>query len=46
VTLIRIFRVGDQRLALTAVSPGAQLTPMALDPALARIDAVLGRPES
>jgi hypothetical protein len=41
VTLCRIFRVAEQRLALTAVSSGAQLTPTALDPALVRIAAVL-----
>ena len=41
VTLCRIFRVGDQRLSLTAVSAGAQLTPTALDPALVKVDAVL-----
>ncbi len=41
VTLCRIFKVDDHRLALVAVSPGAQLSPTALDPALTRIDAVL-----
>jgi predicted regulator of Ras-like GTPase activity (Roadblock/LC7/MglB family) len=41
VTLSRIFRVGDQRLSLTAAAPGAQLTSTALDPALVKIDAVL-----
>ncbi|MBK7235440.1 MAG: hypothetical protein IPI02_07365 [Sterolibacteriaceae bacterium] len=41
VTLCRIFRVAEQRLALTAVSSGAQLTPTALDPALVKIAAVL-----
>jgi hypothetical protein len=41
VTLCRIFRVGDQRLSLTAVSAGVQLTPTALDPALVKVDAVL-----
>jgi len=41
VTLCRIFRVGDQRLSLIAVSASAQLTPTALDPALVKVDAVL-----
>jgi len=41
VTLCRIFRVGSQRLSLTAVSTGTQLTPMTLDPALAKVEAVL-----
>jgi len=41
VTLSRIFRVGGQRLSLTAVSTGAQLTPSALDPALVKVGAVL-----
>ena len=41
VTMCRIFNVGDQRLALTAVSPGGQLTPTALDPALVKVNAVL-----
>lgn len=41
VTLIRIFHVGGQRLSLTAVSTGAQLSPMALDPALVKLSAVL-----
>ena len=45
VTLCRIFNVGDQRLALTAVSPGGQLTPMALDPALVKVDVVLSNRE-
>lgn len=40
-TLCRFFKVGDHQLALTAVSPGTQLTPTALDPALVKIDAVL-----
>lgn len=43
VTLCRIFHVDEHRLALTAVSPGAQLTPTALDPALGKIDAVLSK---
>ena len=41
VTLCRIFRVGGQRLSLTAVSTGGQLTPTALDPALVKVGAVL-----
>ena len=45
VTLCRIFRVGYQRLALTAVSPGGQLTPTALDPALVKVDAALSNRE-
>lgn len=40
-TLCRIFEVGDQRLLLTAVSMGAQLSPIALDPALAKVDSAL-----
>jgi hypothetical protein len=40
-TLCRIFEVGDQRLLLTAVSTGAQLSPIALDPALAKVDGAL-----
>ncbi|MBL8431849.1 MAG: hypothetical protein JNK80_05585, partial [Dechloromonas sp.] len=45
VTLCRIFKVGDQRLALTAVSPGGQLTTTALDPALVKVDAALANRE-
>jgi hypothetical protein len=41
ITLCRIFRVGGQRLSLTAVSTGTPLTPTALDPALVKVDAVL-----
>lgn len=40
-TLCRIFSVGDHRLALTAVSPGALLLSTALDPALVKVDAAL-----
>ncbi len=40
-TLCRIFRVGTQRLLLTAVSTGAQLTPTSLDPALAKLGTAL-----
>jgi len=43
VTLCRIFRFRDRRLLLTAVSTSADLTPSALDPALAVVDAVLAR---
>jgi len=40
VTLCRIFRVGDQRLSLIAVSASAQL-PYSADPALVKVDAVI-----
>jgi hypothetical protein len=40
-TLCRIFRIHDQRLSLTAVTSGARVTPTVLDPALARVGAVL-----
>ena len=40
-TLCRIFHVGEQRLLLSAIATGAQLTPTALDPALAKVDTVL-----
>jgi len=40
-TLCRIFRIQGQRLSLTAVTNGARLTPTVLDPALARVDAIL-----
>ena len=40
-TLSRIFKVGEQRLLLSAVATGAQLTATALDPALAKVGAVL-----
>lgn len=43
-TLCRIFHVGEQRLLLSAVSTGAQITPTALDPALTKVDAVLSTP--
>lgn len=48
VTLVRIFHVWGQRLSLTAVSTGGQLSPTALDPALVKIGAVLSNrsPES
>ncbi|MGB0128649.1 MAG: hypothetical protein WBP72_13510 [Rhodocyclaceae bacterium] len=45
VTLCRLFRVADRRFALTAVAPGAQLTPVALDPALVKVSAVLASRE-
>jgi hypothetical protein len=44
-TLCRIFQVNDHRLALTAVSPGSQLVPTALDPALVKLEAVLSAQE-
>lgn len=44
VTLCRLFQVGDQRLSLTAVATAAHLTPTALDPALAKLGAVLTVP--
>lgn len=40
-TLSRVFHVGEQRLLLSAVATGSQLTATALDPALSKIDAVL-----
>jgi hypothetical protein len=46
VTLCRLFRIGDHRFALTAVAQGAHLTSMALDPALAKVNAVLSRRET
>jgi predicted regulator of Ras-like GTPase activity (Roadblock/LC7/MglB family) len=39
--LCRLFRVGDQRLSLTAVSGDAQLTATALNPALVKVEAAL-----
>jgi hypothetical protein len=45
VTLCRLFGIGDNRFALTAVAQGAQLTPLALDPALVKVNAVLGSRE-
>ena len=42
-TLCRIFRVGGQRLLLTAVSTGTNLTPTSLDPALTKVDRALSR---
>lgn len=43
-TLVRIFQVGEQRLLLSAVATGAQLTATALDPALSKVSAVLSSP--
>ena len=40
-TLCRIFRVGDQRLLLAAVSVGIPLAATALDPALPKVDDAL-----
>ena len=40
-TLSRLFVVGEQRLLLSAVATGAQLTVTALDPALSKVGAVL-----
>jgi hypothetical protein len=40
-TLCRLFTVNAQRLVLTVVAPGGQLTPAALDPALVRLHAAL-----
>lgn len=40
-TLCRLFSAGGQRLALTVVSAGRQLTPSAIDPALARLNGML-----
>jgi len=42
-TLCRIFRVNGQRLLLTAVSTGSEISPTALDPVLAKVDRVLAR---
>lgn len=43
--LHRIFRVGNQQFLLTAVSRGQDVAPSALDPALAKIERALSRPE-
>lgn len=40
-TLYRIFEVQDQRISLTAVSSGSNLTPTTLDPALAKVSVML-----
>lgn len=40
-TLCRLFTVNAQRLVLTVVAPGGQLTPAVLDPALVRLNAAL-----
>ncbi len=44
-TLHRIFRVGGSLFLLTAVSRGQDITPDALDPALAKLERALARPE-
>lgn len=41
IMLNRLFQVAGQRLLLTAVSSGSNITTTALDPALAKLDAVL-----
>lgn len=43
ITLCRIFQVNGQRLLLTAVSTGMEISPTALDPALAKVDSVLAK---
>jgi hypothetical protein len=40
-TLCRVFSVDNQRMTLTVVANGAQLTPAAIDPALAKLNAML-----
>lgn len=40
-TLCRVFQVDDQRMTLTVVASGADLTPAAIDPALVKLNAVL-----
>lgn len=40
-TLCRVFKVGDQRLVLTAVSSGGKMSPEVLDPVLARLNRAL-----
>lgn len=40
-TLCRIFTVDNHRMTLTVVTSGADLTPAAIDPALARLNAML-----
>jgi hypothetical protein len=40
-TLCRLFTVGSQRMTLTAVATGSHLTPLAIDPALAKIHKML-----
>ncbi|MFO1219467.1 MAG: hypothetical protein U1E89_13960 [Burkholderiaceae bacterium] len=40
-TLCRIFTVDNHRMTLTVVASGAELTPAAIDPALARLNAML-----
>lgn len=45
-TLCRVFSVDNQRMTLTVVANGAQLTPAAIDPALAKLNAMLLNKES
>src|SRR5271165_2908398 len=40
-TLCRLFSVGNQRLTLTVVSTGGQLSPSVVDPALVKLNAML-----
>ncbi len=40
-TLCRLFQVENQRLMLTVISPGADLSPAVLDPALVRLNRAL-----
>jgi hypothetical protein len=42
-TLCRLFTVEDQRLLLSVVGVASQMAPLALDPALARLGAVLSK---
>lgn len=44
--LHRIFRVGANRFLLTAVSRGHHVSPAALDPALAKLERALSRPDA
>lgn len=45
-TLCRLFSVDDQRMTLTVVARGADLTPAAIDPALVKLNAMLVSKES
>lgn len=40
-TLCRVFSVEDQRMTLTVVANGSQLTPAAIDPVLSKLNAML-----
>ena len=40
-TLCRLFCIGNQRLTLSVVAMGGQLTPTAIDPALVKFNATL-----